>query len=158
MILLAIYRVFLITLPGSLPHTTMKSFLAFLAVLALSFSLSAADTAPQKKSPPKPSAKVEAVAKTLTAPQRAKLLSLLNDGDEAALEAIPGVGDVRAKAIQKIRPLADVTDVVNADGVGEGTFAQMIAYAKAGFQQPEKKEAPAKKKAAPKKADAKAPK
>ncbi len=131
----------------------MKSFIAFLAVLVLSLSLSAADTTPQKKSPPKPSAKVEAVAKTLTDQQRTQLLSLLNEGDEAALMAIPGIGEVRAKAIQKVRPLADVTHVVDADGVGEGIFAQMVTYAKAGFTKPEKKAAPAKKKAEPKKAD-----
>ncbi len=133
----------------------MKSFFAILTILAFSFALSAADTAPNKKSPEKPSAKVEAVAKTLTAPQRAQLLALLNDGDEAALMAIPGVGDVRAKAIQKVRPLTDVVNVVSAEGIGEGTFAQMVAYAKAGFPQPEKKAPSAKKKAAPKKTDAK---
>ena len=131
----------------------MKSFLASLVVLALSFSLSAAETAPPKKSPEKPSAKVEAVAKTLVTQQRAQLLTLLNQGDLAALMAIPGIGEVRAKAIQKARPLADVTNVVSVDGIGEGIFAQMVAYAKAGFPQPEKK-APSKKKSAPKKTDA----
>lgn len=130
----------------------MKSFLAFLAVLALSFSLSAAETASPKKSPEKPSAKVEAVAKTLVTQQRAQLLTLLNQGDLAALMAIPGIGEVRAKAIQKARPLADVTNVVSVDGIGEGIFAQMVAYAKAGFPQPEKK-APSKKKSSPKKTD-----
>lgn len=135
----------------------MKSFLAFLAVLALSFSLSAAETAPPKKSPEKPSAKVEAVAKTLSLQERAQLLTLLNQGDLAALMAIPGIGEVRAKGIQKARPLADVTSVVSVDGIGEGIFAQMVAYAKAGFPSPEKK-APARKKTATKKADAPSPK
>ncbi len=132
----------------------MKSFFAFLAVLAFSFTLSAADTTPNKKTSGKPSAKVEAVAKTLTDTQRAQLLALLNDGDDAALMAIPGIGEVRAKAIQKVRPLSDVINVVSADGIGEGTFAQMVAYAKAGFTKPEKK-ATAKKKADPEKTDAK---
>jgi len=131
----------------------MKSFFAFLAVFALSFSLSAADTSAPKKSPENPSAKVEALAKTLVTQQRAQLLTLLNQGDLAALMAIPGIGEVRAKGIQKARPLADVTNVVSVDGIGEGIFAQMVAYAQAGFPQPEKK-APAKKKSAPKKADA----
>ncbi len=135
----------------------MKKLVAFLAVLAFSFSLAEAQTAPQKKSPPKPSAKVEAVAKTLTPPERAQLISLLNEGDLAALMAIPGIGEVRAKAIQKVRPLADVTHVVNAEGIGEGTFAQMVAYAKAGFPQPQKK-APAKKQPSQKKTDIKTPK
>lgn len=128
----------------------MQRLFTLLAVLVFSLSLSAADTTPPKKSPPKPLAKVEAVAKTLTPEQRTQLLALLNQGDEAALMAIPGVGEVRAKAIQKIRPLADVVNVVNAEGIGEGTFAQMVAYAKAGFQ----KTTPPKKKSAPKKADA----
>ena len=135
----------------------MKSFFAILAVLTLSFSLSAAETSSPKKSPEKPSAKVEAVAKTLAPQERAQLLTLLNQGDLAALMAIPGIGEVRAKAIQKVRPLADVTNVVSVDGIGEGIFAQMVAYAKAGFPQPEKK-APAKKKSSPKKTDAPSPK
>jgi DNA uptake protein ComE-like DNA-binding protein len=135
----------------------MKRFTALLATLALSFSLAAAQTAPQKKSPPKPSATVEAVAKTLTLSEASMLLSLLNEGDLAALMAIPGIGEVRAKAIQKIRPLANVTQVVDAEGVGEGMFAQMAAYAKAGFPQPEKK-APSKRKSSPKTTDNKAPK
>jgi len=130
----------------------MKSFIAFLTILALSFSLCAADSVAKKKSSGKPSALVEAVAKTLTAPQRAQLLALLNEGDLAALMAIPGIGEVRALAIQQIRPLADVTNVVSADGIGEGTFAQMVDYAKQGFPQAEKR-APSKKKSAPKKTD-----
>lgn len=125
----------------------MKSFIALLSILALSFSLSAADTAPAKKDPAKPSAKMEAAAKTLTVQQRTQLLSLLNTGDEAALMAIPGVGAVRAKAIQKVRPLADVTQVLSAEGIGEGIFAGMIAYAKDGFPPPAQKKA----KSAPKK-------
>ena len=143
----------------------MKTYIAFLSLLVLSLSLAAAETTPDPKSPAKPkapaaeaakpSAKVEAAAKTLTAPQRDQLLSLLNNGDQAALMAIPGIGEVRAKAIQKVRPLADVTHVVNADGVGEGIFGQMVAYAKAGFQPPEKKAASTKKKSTPKKADSK---
>ena len=136
----------------------MKTLITLLSILSLSFSLAAAETSPDKKTPAKPkaaavatkpSAKVEAAAKTLTAPQRAQLLSLLNTGDLAALMAIPGIGDVRAKAIQKVRPLADVTNVVSAEGIGDGTFAQMVAYAKAGFPIPEK--TPAKTKSTPKK-------
>lgn len=136
----------------------MKRLVAFLVALALSSSLAVAQTAPQKKSPPKPSAKVEAVAKTLSLLESAQLLSLLNEGDLAALMTLPGIGEVRAKAIQKVRPLADVTHLVKAEGIGEGTFAQIVAYAKAGFPQPEKKARASKKKAAPRKTDAQAPK
>jgi Holliday junction resolvasome RuvABC DNA-binding subunit len=156
----------------------MKTFTALLSILVLSLSLSAAETAPKKKSSAKPkasaaeaakpSAKVEAIAKTLTASQKTKLLALLNDGDDAALTSIPNVGETRAAAIKKARPFADVTNVVSVEGVGEATFAEMVAHAKAGFPQPDKKEAkeePAKKKApaaksksTPKKKDSKSSK
>jgi len=139
----------------------MKTFIALCSILVLTLSLTAADPTPDKTSPAKskataaeaakPSAKVEALAKTLTDPERTQLLSILNTGDEAALMALPGVGEVRAKAIQAGRPFADVPNVVSVKGIGDGIFAQMVAYAKAGF----KKEAPAKKKAAPKKTDSK---
>jgi|GEM_PF-1077917 len=137
----------------------MKTFIALCSILVLTLSLTAADPTPDKTIPAKskaaaaeaakPSAKVEALAKTLTDPERTQLLSILNTGDEAALMALPGVGEVRAKSIQAGRPFADVPNVVSVKGIGDGIFAQMVAYAKAGF----KKEAPAKKKAAPKKTD-----
>lgn len=139
----------------------MKKLITLLSFIALGLALPAADTTPKKEAgkakadatqPAKPSAKAEALAASLTAQQRSQLLSILNTGDDAALLALPGVGEARAKAIVKIRPLADVTSVLAADGIGEGIFAQMVGYAKAGFTKPEK---PAKKKAAPKKADAK---
>lgn len=129
----------------------MKSFISLLTILFLSLTLSAADTAPKQKSPAKPSAKVEAAAKTLTDSQKTQLLALLNEGDDAALMAIPGVGAVRAAAIKKARPLADVAAVVGVNGIGEGIFAGMVGYAKAGFTKPEKKAAkpkPASKKTA----------
>ena len=78
---------------------------------------------------------------------------------------IPNVGATRAAAIKKARPFADVTNVMKVEGIGDATFAEMVAHAKAGFPQPEKKaakEEPAKKKApaakpktTPKKKDAK---
>lgn len=133
----------------------MKTLAHLLFLLVVSTSLTAAETAPKKKSTAKPkapataeakpSAKVEAIAKTLTASQKTKLMALLNDGDAKALETIPGVGETRAAAIKKARPFAEVTDVVNVEGIGEGTFAEMVAHAKAGFPQPEKKTEPAKK-------------
>lgn len=153
----------------------MKTVILLLSIVAFSLNLSAADAPAKKKAAPKkapaaeeaakPSAKVEAIAKTLTASQKTKLLDLLNEGDEKALQNIPGVGATRAAAIKKARPFADVTNVVRVEGIGEATFAEMVAHAKAGFPQPEKKEAkeepaekkktPAKPKAAPKKKDAK---
>jgi len=146
----------------------MKTLVALFSLFALTLSINAADApakkkAPSKKAPTteaaKPSAKVEAIAKTLTPTQRTKLLNVLNEGDEKALTNLPGIGDVRAKAVSKARPFSDVTDVVRVEGVGETTFAEMVAHAKAGFPQAEKKEAPAtekKKKANPAKKKAKA--
>lgn len=144
----------------------MKLLTSILTALCVAFALNcqAADTAPKKKKAPakKPAAeapkvpgKIEAIAKTLTPAQSTKLLSLLNDGEEAALVAIPGVAATRAAAIKKARPFKDVTEVAKVDGVGEGTFAEMVAYAKAGFPKSEPKaEEPkgeAKKKTEPKK-------
>lgn len=153
----------------------MKTFITLLSILVLSLSLSAAETAPKKKSPAKPkapaaeeakpsSAKIEAIAKTLTASQRTKLLTLLNEGDDKALINLPGIGETRAAAIKKARPFADVTDVMKVEGVGDNTFAEMVANAKAGFpsknevkkeEAAEKKAPPAKKKETPKKKDSK---
>ncbi|WP_395750637.1 ComEA family DNA-binding protein [Prosthecobacter sp.] len=117
----------------------MKFFISLLVVLVLSCGLSVAQTAPKSKAPAKPSAKVEAVAKTMTDAQKAQLLNLLNEGDDAALMDVPGIGEVRAAAIKKARPFAGVTDVLSVSGIGEGTFAGMVEYTKAGFKKPAKK-------------------
>ena len=139
----------------------MKTLTALLSLFALTLTIHAADApAKKKKGTPKktpaaesakPTAKEEAIAKTLTPTQRTKLLGVLNEGDEKTLMFLPGIGETRAKAIIKARPFAEVTDVVKVEGVGETTFAEMVAHAKAGFPQAEKKEAPAaeKKKKAP---------
>ena len=122
----------------------MKLLTSILTALCIAFALNcqAADSAPKKKKAPaktpaaeavKVPSKIEAIAKTLTPSQNTKLLTLLNDGEEAALVAIPGVGETRAAAIKKARPFKEVTEVAKVDGVGEGTFAEMVAYAKAGF-------------------------
>lgn len=153
----------------------MKPFITLLSALLLGLSLNAAEAPAKKKAAPKkapateaarPSAKIEAIAKTLTSAQRTKLLKILNEGDEKALLAIPGVGETRAAAIKKARPFADVTGVMKVEGVGDTTFAEMVAHAKAGFpdqkeaakpgataekeKAPTKKKAPAKKKGATK--------
>lgn len=120
----------------------MKFFICLFSVLVLSCGLCAAQAGSKSKAPSKPSAKVEAVAKTLTDAQKAQLLNLLNEGDDAALMAIPGVGEVRAAAIKKARPFAGVTDVLSVSGIGDGTFAGMVEYTRAGFKKPEKKAAP----------------
>jgi Holliday junction resolvasome RuvABC DNA-binding subunit len=152
----------------------MKTFITLITTLLLAFVVNAAETPAKKKAAPKkapaaeeakPSAKIEAIAKTLTGSQRTKLLNLLNEGDKKALLNIPGIGETRAAAIEKARPFADVTDVVKVEGVGDTTFAEMVAHAKVGFpekketakpeSETEKKKAPAKKKETPKKKDSK---
>ena len=135
------------------------NIIALVVLLLMGVSIQAADTKKKSPSKSKPDAaeaakvpaKIEAIAKSLTTTQRSKLLDLLNKGDDNSLIAIPGVGETRAEAIKKARPFNDVTDVAKVDGVGEGTFAEMVAHAKAGFPQPEKKEEPAKSKAPTKK-------
>lgn len=152
----------------------MKSYITLLLLLVVSVGLQAAET--KKKAPAKAKAeteetakvpaKIEAIAKSLTTTQRGKLLDLLNKGDDAALVAIPGIGETRAAAIKKARPFNDVTDVTKVEGVGEGTFAEMVAHAKAGFpkaeskaepkeEEPKKSTTPKKKKAPAKKSQAK---
>jgi len=145
----------------------MKALTALLTLFVLGLSLNAADAPAKKKAAPKkapaaeaakPSAKVEAIAKTLTASQRTKLLAVLNEGEDKALKNLPGIGETRATAIKKARPFADVTDLVKVEGVGDTTFAEVVAYAKEGFPQPDKKEAkeePAEKKKAPAKSTTK---
>ncbi|MGV3659531.1 MAG: ComEA family DNA-binding protein [Prosthecobacter sp.] len=148
----------------------MKTIACLLVVALCGLNLFAAEATPKKKNAKpkapaaeqeKPSAKMEALAKTLTAAEKTRLLALLNEGDEKALVAVSGVGETRAAAIKKARPFADVTDVMKVEGIGEGTFAEMVAHAKAGFPQEsaakkeepatEKKKSPAKKKSPTKK-------
>ncbi len=109
----------------------MKTIFLLLA-LAFGGLTAVADEAPKAKTE-KPSAKVEALAQTLTDSQRTALLSLFNTGHVNALNAIPGVGETRSAAIIQGRPYAIVTEVLKVEGVGDGTFAKMIAHAKAGF-------------------------
>ncbi|MEZ5385517.1 MAG: helix-hairpin-helix domain-containing protein [Prosthecobacter sp.] len=147
----------------------MKTLISIITLVLFSLNLGAAETAKKKtasKDKPaatesvKPSAKVAAIAKTLTPTQKTKLMTLLNEGDDKELQSFPGVGKTRAAAIKKARPFADVTDVVAVEGVGEGTFAEMVAHAKAGFPGAEKKaaadkKAPAKPKSTTKKKESK---
>lgn len=167
--MLAFERVASLNLHGNFnQYDVMKMFTALLSILAFGITLNAADAPTRKKSASKkapvaeeakPSAKIEAIAKTLTSAQRTKLLNVLNEGDKKALMNLPGIGETRAAAIEKARPFADVADVVKVEGVGETSFAEMVAHAKAGFpdknEKPaegaEKKKAPAKSKSAPKK-------
>lgn len=109
-----------------------------------------AETKKEAPADDKPSAKSEAEAKTLTPTQKTKLLNVINTGDEKALTAIPGIGETRAAAVKKARPIADVLDLLKVEGIGEATFSDIIAYAKSGMTEEKKAEGETKAKAKPK--------
>lgn len=115
-----------------------------LALLVAPLSVTAAESEP-KKAPAKtaaaektPSPEAVAMAKTLTPAQKSKLMELVNQGDDKALQSLPGIGPARAKAIIQARPFEQPTDLVKVNGIGDATLADIIAHAKAGFPQPEK--------------------
>ena len=79
------------------------------------------------------SPEAEYLAGSLSSGQRTKLLGILNRGDHRALTILPGVGHVRASAIMAARPYATPASLINAAGIGEQTFKDIMRYAKAGF-------------------------
>ncbi len=105
----------------------MKHLLIFLFALGIFMPAVAADK------PAKPSGRVQVAAKMLTPAERLKLLSILNEGDDQALQSLPGIGATRAAAIKKARHLIDPIDLVKVEGIGDQTFVDIIAHAKAGF-------------------------
>ena len=136
----------------------MKHIITVLLLLGVALPMMAAEkkssakkkpAAAEKKAAPaeeKASSKSEAEAKTLTAAQKTKLMKVINEGDDKALMAIPGIGETRAAAVKKARPVKDVLDLLKIDGIGEGTFSEIIAHAKTGMPDAAKKtEAPAEK-------------
>ncbi len=80
-----------------------------------------------------PSIKSQALAKALTAGQRGELLDILNKGDDKAMQSLPDIGGTRAAAVKKARPFADPIDLLKVEGIGDVTFGEIIAHAKAGF-------------------------
>lgn len=71
-------------------------------------------------------------ADALTPAQRTKLMELLNKGDTKALEAVEGIGEVRAKSIIAKRPYAKAEDAAMVDGIGIETFKNLCASVKPG--------------------------
>lgn len=119
----------------------MKSIITSLLCLALLSPLMAAEKkstttkkpAAEEKKPAadsKPSAKAEEEAKSLTSAQKTKLMKVINEGDDKEVNGLPGIGETRAAAIKKARPVADVLDLLKIDGIGEGTFSGLISWAK----------------------------
>jgi DNA uptake protein ComE-like DNA-binding protein len=79
----------------------------------------------------------------LNAMQKAKLLEIVNKGDDKALNDMPGVGMIKASQIKKARPFKSVDDLILVNGIGEKTFDEIVAWAEGGFKA-EGKEAPKK--------------
>jgi DNA uptake protein ComE-like DNA-binding protein len=69
----------------------------------------------------------------LTDAQSKKLLDVLNTGDDVAIEAIPGVGEVKAKALKQARPFRSVVSLIMVEGIGEVTFDAIIKWTKDGM-------------------------
>lgn len=79
------------------------------------------------------SAASQKAADSLTSAQSTKLLEILNKGEDKELTSLPGIGATRAAAVKKARPLKTATDLLSVEGIGEATFEQIVAHAKAGF-------------------------
>jgi DNA uptake protein ComE-like DNA-binding protein len=139
----------------------MKHILAILLLAGIAMPAIAAEKsnakkksgeAAKEKTAEKAPTKAELAAKSLTAAQRTKLLKTLNEGDEKALNALPGVGEVIAAAIKKARPIKEVPDLMKVDGIGEETYNDILKHAKSGAPAEEKKtESKSKKKSTTKK-------
>lgn len=155
--------------------------LACVAALALAFTGPVAADQSSKKPPAAPSApakqkgkpkakaggpakgkasdasRVVDVVKTLTPPQKMKLLDFLNKGETKALAGLPGVGKTRAGAIAKARPFKSIEELVKVEGVGLGVLEKIVKHAKAGYPAPkvEKGKAKTKGKSTPPKSKSK---
>jgi DNA uptake protein ComE-like DNA-binding protein len=81
----------------------------------------------------KTSGRAQVAAKTLTPAERLKLLSILNEGDDMALQSLPGIGATRSAAIKKARPFTAPLDLVKVEGIGDSMLVEIVAHAKAGF-------------------------
>ncbi len=66
----------------------------------------------------------------LTSTQKSKLLALLNEGSSEDLVAIKGIAKTRAASIVKARPYKEIDEVILVEGVGEGTFTNVVAHGK----------------------------
>lgn len=86
-------------------------------------------------------------ADTLTPEQSSKLLELVNKGDSKAIGEVKGIGPKLSGVLIAKRPYSKVEELINVDGIGEGKFKDIIAFAKgqqAPAPTPAKKETPKK--------------
>ncbi len=75
--------------------------------------------------------------KKLTPAQTTNLLKLANEGTPAELQAIPGVGEVKAAALNKARPFKSADQLIMVDGIGEVTFDGIVKWMKDGMPKDE---------------------
>ncbi len=81
----------------------------------------------------RPSARIQVAVKSLTPSQRTRLLDLINHGSEEALLTLPRVGETRAAALKKARPILDLLDLLKVPGIGEQTVIDFVNHARARF-------------------------
>ena len=72
----------------------------------------------------------EQAAKKLTPTQKSKMLVLLNDGATNELEAIRGIGKIRAAALAKARPFKSISQLINVRGIGGAVYSDLLTHAK----------------------------
>ena len=72
----------------------------------------------------------EQAAKKLTPTQKSKMLVLLNDGATNELEAIRGIGKIRATRLTKARPFKSIAQLINVKGIGDAVYSDLLAHAK----------------------------
>ena len=91
-----------------------------------------AKTAKTKKAERIPAAQAGArkLVSDLTTTQKAKMLTLLNEGSAGDLSLIKGVSETRGAAIEKARPFETLDEVILVNGIGKGTFAEIISHAR----------------------------
>ncbi len=64
----------------------------------------------------------------LSSSQKGKFTRVLNSGKKEDLAKLPGVGDVRAAAIIKGRPLKSSAHIIQINGVGMATLENIVNY------------------------------
>jgi DNA uptake protein and related DNA-binding proteins len=104
----------------------MKKTLALLAAMLASFGIALALPAAAQKTDAKPAAtkpaETKAAAETKKADAPKGGLIDINSATQKELDALPGIGEARAKAIIKGRPYKGKDDLVNKKIIPQSTY------------------------------------
>lgn len=73
------------------------------------------------------------------------LLNDLNDLEETALDAIPGIGETRAATIENARPLDEIGELMLLPGFGEKTVLKIVRHSILRHEKKERPQAPTKR-------------